>query len=164
MNPSLRTDGAQSDPGDEVEAGIREFVRNDIAYLRRPAESSAESPVESAPQPAPLRLAEPPRPAFEAKAAEEPQARPARSGSDRDAIAVTVGAVVQRTASASIEEIDRLIAELQDMRGVLRSRGERLQDEISDYVRLGRAAEASTRAIGEQVSLWKQALATGPRR
>ena len=26
----------------EVEAGIRDFVRNDIAYLRRPAASSAE--------------------------------------------------------------------------------------------------------------------------
>ncbi|MBP0114225.1 MULTISPECIES: hypothetical protein [Bradyrhizobium] len=28
----------------EVEAGIRDFVRNDIAYLRRPASSTADAP------------------------------------------------------------------------------------------------------------------------
>ena len=28
----------------EVEAGIRDFVRNDIAYLRRPAVASPERP------------------------------------------------------------------------------------------------------------------------
>ncbi|UPK34729.1 hypothetical protein IVB18_43150 [Bradyrhizobium sp. 186] len=30
----------------EVEAGIRDFVRNDIAYLRRPAAGSTETPLD----------------------------------------------------------------------------------------------------------------------
>ena len=30
----------------EVEAGIRDFVRNDIAYLRRPAAGSTEAPLD----------------------------------------------------------------------------------------------------------------------
>jgi hypothetical protein len=51
MNATIRPEQADENPevdGDlaavsEVEAGIREFVRNDIAYLRRPA-VAAEAP------------------------------------------------------------------------------------------------------------------------
>jgi hypothetical protein len=51
MNATIRPEQADENPevdGDlaavsEVEAGIREFVRNDIAYLRRP-QAAAETP------------------------------------------------------------------------------------------------------------------------
>src|SRR5258708_7206437 len=34
---SERTEDSELDVASEVEAGIRDFVRNDVAYLRRPA-------------------------------------------------------------------------------------------------------------------------------
>ena len=45
--PSEKTDETETDANlaavTDVEAGIREFVRNDIAYLRRPSPSAATS-------------------------------------------------------------------------------------------------------------------------
>lgn len=58
MNATIRSEKIESTDVDsnlaavsEVEAGIRDFVRNDIAYLRRPAQgiqSSGETPLEPA--------------------------------------------------------------------------------------------------------------------
>jgi hypothetical protein len=60
MNATTRTEEVKSTEVDsnsaavsEVEAGIRDFVRNDIAHLRRPASSlpgSAEPVLESSPE------------------------------------------------------------------------------------------------------------------
>ena len=55
MNATIRPEQADETPeaeGDlaavsEVEAGIREFVRNDIAYLRRPAVPTETSPLDA---------------------------------------------------------------------------------------------------------------------
>lgn len=51
MNATIRSEKVDSTEEDsnmaavsEVEAGIRDFVRNDIAYLRRPAPSMVSSP------------------------------------------------------------------------------------------------------------------------
>jgi hypothetical protein len=52
MNANIRSEEIESTAEDdnnlaavsEVEAGIRDFVRNDIAYLRRPAMGSPETP------------------------------------------------------------------------------------------------------------------------
>jgi hypothetical protein len=54
MNASIRSEQVESTPEvdsnlaavSEVEAGIRDFVRNDIAYLRRPAVASTETALE----------------------------------------------------------------------------------------------------------------------
>jgi hypothetical protein len=55
MNATIRPDQIDETPeadGDlaavsEVEAGIREFVRNDIAYLRRPATAAETAPLDA---------------------------------------------------------------------------------------------------------------------
>jgi len=55
MNATIRPDQIDETPeaeGDlaavsEVEAGIREFVRNDIAYLRRPAVAAETTPLDA---------------------------------------------------------------------------------------------------------------------
>ena len=55
MNATIRPDQIDETPeadGDlaavsEVEAGIREFVRNDIAYLRRPAVAAETAPLDA---------------------------------------------------------------------------------------------------------------------
>lgn len=54
MNATTRTEEVETTPEvdsnlaavSEVEAGIRDFVRNDIAYLRRPVASPETAPVE----------------------------------------------------------------------------------------------------------------------
>src|SRR5882757_8640571 len=54
MNATIRSEQVESTPEvdsnlaavSEVEAGIRDFVRNDIAYLRRPAAASTETALE----------------------------------------------------------------------------------------------------------------------
>ena len=55
MNATIRTDkdkieSTEADPNlaavSEVEAGIRDFVRNDVAYLRRPPTLTPDAPLE----------------------------------------------------------------------------------------------------------------------
>jgi hypothetical protein len=122
---------AELDSGDlaavsEVEAGIRDFVRNDIAYLRRPV--SASSP--------------------------EPAA--AVDSSSTDAAVNNVNSLIQRVAGTSLSEIENLIAELESLRDVLHAEGQRVQREISSYAQLSQAAMKSTRMIAENVTQWKR--------
>ena len=112
----------------EVEAGIRDFVRNDVAYLRRPAPgmlgtSSTET------------------------TALEPST---------EATVNNVNSLIQRVAGTSLSEIENLIAELEALRDLLHSEGQRVQREISGYAQLSQAAMKSTRMIADNVSQWKR--------
>jgi hypothetical protein len=115
----------------EVEAGIRDFVRNDIAYLRRPA-PGASAVAEPAPAAAP---------------APEPSA---------EATANSVNSLIQRVAGTSLAEIENLITELDGLRTLLHAEGQRVQREISGYAQLSQAAMKSTRMIADNVSEWKR--------
>ena len=112
----------------EVEAGIRDFVRNDIAYLRRPAPGQAVT-------------AEP-------AAALEPSA---------EATVNNVNSLIQRVAGTSLAEIEKLISELEGLRDLLHAEGQRVQREISGYAQLSQAAMKSTRMIADNVAQWKRA-------
>ena len=112
----------------EVEAGIREFVRNDVAYLRRPA---------------PGLLGNNPEP---------PALDPAT-----DATVNSVNSLIQRVAGTSLSEIENLISELESLRDLLHAEGQRVQREISGYAQLSQAAMKSTRMIADNVSQWKRA-------
>lgn len=76
-----------------------------------------------------------------------------------EAVAENVNSVIQRVAGASIEEIERVIGELQGVREILRSEGERVQREISGYANLSQAAMASMKIISESLTRWKPAPA-----
>lgn len=108
----------------EVEAGIRDFVRNDIAYLRRPTPSVAGS----------TEL--------------DPSA---------EATVNNVNSLIQRVAGTSLAEIESLISELEGLRDLLHSEGQRVQREISGYAQLSQAAMKSTRMIADNVAQWKRA-------
>jgi hypothetical protein len=112
----------------EVEAGIRDFVRNDIAYLRRPS-------------PAPNMVAG-------TDAAADPNA---------DATVNNVNSLIQRVAGTSLAEIENLISELESLRDILHAEGQRVQREISGYAQLSQAAMKSTRMIADNVAQWKRA-------
>ena len=109
----------------EVEAGIRDFVRNDVAYLRRPGAGMASS-----------------EPALDTNA---------------EATVSSVNSLIQRVAGTSLAEIERLITELEGLRDLLHSEGQRVQREISGYAQLSQAAMKSTRIISENVAQWKKA-------
>src|SRR3954453_15829188 len=62
-----------------------------------------------------------------------------------DAAVDNVGSVIDRVAKASIGEIDRVMAELANVRDMLRGEGERVQREIGGYGWLSEAAGRSLR-------------------
>ncbi|MCA6123050.1 hypothetical protein J6500_14265 [Bradyrhizobium sp. WSM 1704] len=113
----------------EVEAGIRDFVRNDIAYLRRPVVTATA----------------------------ETAAAPVVDTTNTDATVNNVNSLIQRVAGTSLAEIEKLIGELESLRDLLHAEGQRVQREISGYAQLSQAAMKSTRMIADNVSQWKRA-------
>jgi len=118
-------DDSNLDAVSEVEAGIRDFVRNDVAYLRRPGPgvpAGTEPALDSSPE----------------------------------ATVNNVNSLIQRVAGTSLGEIENLIAELESLRDLLHSEGQRVQREISGYAQLSQAAMKSTRMIADNVAQWKR--------
>jgi len=66
-----------------------------------------------------------------------------------------VASLVQRVAGASMDDIERVIGELQAMRDMLRNEGERVQREIAGYASLSQAANASMKLISDSLAQWK---------
>ena len=81
-----------------------------------------------------------------------------------EAGAENMNALIQRVSGASMEEIDRVVAELQGVRNMLREEGERVSREIAGYASLSHASMTAMKVIGESLAQWKSAPAkTGPR-
>lgn len=99
------------------EGEIREFVRRDVALLRRQREA-------------------------------EPAADP---------VADNLNALIRRVSGVSMEEIDRVILELQSVRDMLRGEGERVSREIAGYASLSHAAMTAMKVIGDSLTQWKNA-------
>ena len=72
--------------------------------------------------------------------------------------ASNIRSLVQRVAGTSLQEIDNLIGELQNLRDHIANEGERVQREITGYAQLNHAALTSTRIISDSMSKWKDAL------
>ena len=107
------------------EGEIREFVRRDVAFLRR-----QRNDVDMATDPA----------------------------------AENLNALIKRVAGASMEEIDRVILELQGVRDMLRSEGERVSRELSGYASLSHASMTAMKVIGDSLKQWKDAPMNNGRR
>ena len=59
--------------------------------------------------------------------------------------------LLQQVADASIEEIDRIILELQGVRDMLRGEGERLSDEIARYATLNNITITLMRSVADRL-------------
>jgi hypothetical protein len=68
-----------------------------------------------------------------------------------------LNALIRRVSGASMEEIDRVILELQGVREMLRSEGERVGREIAGYASLSHAAMTAMKVIGDSLTQWKNA-------
>ena len=85
---------------------------------------------------------------------------PSRQRSERaaaNAPAENINTLIQRVAAASTEEIDRLIIELQGVRDMLRSEGERVSQAISGYASLSHASMTAMKVIGDNLKQWRVA-------
>lgn len=106
----------------EVESEIREFIKSDVAYLRRPAASNMHQTYTP------------------------------------DSTVANVNSLIQRVAGGSLAEIDRLVNELDSLRDMLHSEGQRVQREIAGYAQLSHTAMKSTRIITENMAQWRKSL------
>jgi hypothetical protein len=80
-----------------------------------------------------------------------PMRKPQAEG-DNEIGAPGINALLQQIAGSTFNEIDRLIDELQGLRYLLQSEGERVQREIVKYAQLSQAAMKSTKVIAEGMS------------
>ena len=75
-----------------------------------------------------------------------------------------LNAVVRRVAGDSMEEIDRVIRELESVRDMMRNEGERVSREIAGYASLSHAAATAMKVIADSIHQWKDAPdKSGPR-
>lgn len=108
------------------EGEIREFVRRDVAFVRRQQRNDGD------------QVAEP--------------------------VTENLNSLIRRVSGASMDEIDRVIAELQSVREMLHKEGERVSREIAGYASLSHATMTAMKVISESVSQWKSAPGKpGPR-
>jgi hypothetical protein len=77
--------------------------------------------------------------------------------SDSELVASNINQLLQRVAGTSVQEIDRLITEMQTLRDALHSEAARVQSEIVQYSALTRAALESTKIIAESLTQFKRA-------
>jgi len=68
-----------------------------------------------------------------------------------------VNSLIRRVAGASIEEIDRVIHELQGVRDMLRGEGERVSRELAGYASLNHASMTAMKVIGDSLKQWMDA-------
>ncbi len=75
---------------------------------------------------------------------------------DSEVVAHNITTLLQRVAGTSVQEIDRLITELQSLRELLQQEGARVQREITEYAHLSQSAMQSTKIIAESLANWKR--------
>jgi hypothetical protein len=78
------------------------------------------------------------------------------AGNEGDQVGDSLNSLIHRVSGASMEEIDRVILELQGVRDMLRSEGERVGREIAGYASLSHAAMTAMTVIADSLKQWKK--------
>lgn len=68
-----------------------------------------------------------------------------------------VTALLERVAGNSVQEVEKLIGELQAVRDYLHAEGERVQRELASYAHVSQTALASVKIITDSMGQWKSA-------
>jgi hypothetical protein len=71
-------------------------------------------------------------------------------------VVANVNSLVQQVAGVSLDQLDDVIVDLRNLRDYLHSEGERVQREISGFLRLNQTAMGSTRLITDNIRQWKE--------
>jgi N-acetyl-beta-hexosaminidase len=72
-------------------------------------------------------------------------------------VAGNINSLLQRTTATSVQEIDKLITELQTLNSMLHNESSRVQREIVQYSTFTQATLRSTKIIAESLEQWKKA-------
>jgi cation transport regulator ChaC len=72
--------------------------------------------------------------------------------SESEMVASNINAMLQRATGTSVQEIEKLITELQTLRDMLQSKAARVQREIVEYATLAQGALQSTKIIAESLT------------
>jgi hypothetical protein len=72
-----------------------------------------------------------------------------------DPVTDNLNALIKRVSGASMEEIDRVILELQSVRDMLRHEGDRVSREVAGYASLSHAAMTAMSVIADSLTQWK---------
>jgi hypothetical protein len=72
-------------------------------------------------------------------------------------VASNINSLLQRVTATSVQEIDKLITELQALSNMLHSEASRVQREIVQYSTFTQAALQSTKIIAESLEQWRKA-------
>ena len=79
-----------------------------------------------------------------------------------DPAADHVNQLIGQVSGASMEQIDRVILELQGVREMLRTEGERVTREISGFASLNHAAITAMRVVADSLAQWKNGAQVNP--
>jgi len=79
-----------------------------------------------------------------------------------DPAADHVNQLIGQVSGASMEQIDRVILELQGVREMLRTEGERVSREIAGFASLNHAATTAMRVVAESLAQWKNGAHVSP--
>src|ERR1039458_2454113 len=71
--------------------------------------------------------------------------------------AENLNALIRRVAGDSMEEIDRVIRELESVRDMLRNEGERVSREVAGYASLSHSAATAMKVFADSIKQWKDA-------
>jgi hypothetical protein len=77
-----------------------------------------------------------------------------RQDSGSDAAVENISSLIQRVSASSVAEIDRVVTELNAVREMLRTEGERVQREITNYASLSQAAMSSMKVMTDSLAQW----------
>jgi hypothetical protein len=80
-----------------------------------------------------------------------------RSETPRSETDLEIAPLVQTIGAKSIEEIEKMIGELQEAKHFLQSEQERVQREAAQYTTLTQMASASVKIISDTVAGWREA-------
>ena len=69
--------------------------------------------------------------------------------------AENVNALIRRVSGGPLEEIDRVILELRNVRDMLRNEGERVAREVAGFASLNQAAITSMKVIADSLAKWR---------
>ena len=82
---------------------------------------------------------------------------------DNELAASNIGSMLQHVSGTSVQEIEKLIAELQILRDMLQKEAARVQREIVGYAALIQNARRSISIISESLSFWQSDRDNSPR-
>jgi hypothetical protein len=80
-----------------------------------------------------------------------------QAGTESRSVATNIPELMQRVAGGSVAEIDRLIAELTQLRDHLQREGKRVETEIAAFAQTGTAAASSIKEISQTLGRFKRA-------